>query len=206
MVWRRISRCLSRSRPAVRSAGSAPALPIARAVKYRSDRSDDGQQCRGPLDDRPKRVAGFCNASGISIGIQARPGLRRGAGFGRRKVAGGRARAAVAKLRHGRGGTDAELLPGKLLDATDRGFEGLLRSPDVVGFRMRELLLELVAGEIVNGLPHMLRAVLHGLDHASDDEGKLDLVEGRIRLFLLARYQILRTHRVRCVPVGMGED
>jgi hypothetical protein len=38
------------------------------------------------------------------------------------------------------------LLPGKFLDAADRGFEGLLRSLDVLGFRVRELLLELVAG------------------------------------------------------------
>jgi hypothetical protein len=59
---------------------------------------------------------------------------------------------AIGDLRR-RGGRDIELPPGKFLDAPDRFFQRLLGPPDILGIGMGELLLQFVAGKIVNRLP-----------------------------------------------------
>ena len=94
------------------------------------------------------------------------------------------------------------MLPGKFLDTADRTLQLLLGPPDVLGIEMGELLLQLVAGQLIDRVPHMLGIVLHGVDHAGNDEGELDFVGSRRRL-IAVRYQFTRTHRNGRVAVCM---
>ena len=61
----------------------------------------------------------------------------------------------------------------------------------------------LVAGKIVNRLAHVFGAAMHRVDHAGDDERGLDFVGTQLRLIVLVRYQIARTHWIRYVAVRM---
>ena len=88
----------------------------------------------------------------------------------------------------GRSG-NLDLLPRKFLDASNGGFERLLRTPDVGRVRIGELLPEFVAGKIVNGLAQVLGAVTQRVDHAGDDERELDLVGSWLRRIAFVRYQ-----------------
>lgn len=92
------------------------------------------------------------------------------------------------------------------IDAANSLFESLLRTLNIFRVRMGELFLEFVAGKIVNGLAHVLGAVLHRVDHAGDDERELDLVGDRLKVVVIVRYQISRTHRFGCVPVCAVAD
>src|SRR5450631_676210 len=92
---------------------------------------------------------------------------------------------------------------GELFDPANGSFQRLLGSFDILCVSIRKLLQQFVTSQIVYGLTHMLGAVLHRVDHASNDKRKLDLGGSRLRLIVIAWYQVSRIHRVCSVP-GRG--
>src|ERR1700738_1190336 len=90
----------------------------------------------------------------------------------------------LRRWRHRRGKANVLLREG--LDASNGRFQGLLRSPDILGVGVSKLFLQLVASKIVDGLTHIFRAVLNGVDHARDDERKLHLGISGFRSIVVA--------------------
>jgi hypothetical protein len=81
-----------------------------------------------------------------------------------------------------------------LLDAADRGLGRLLRPLHLPDVGVGKLVLELVAGEIVDGLTHVLGTAVHSVDHAGDHECELDLCRIRLGRIAIAIAQVTRCH------------
>src|SRR5271163_3472299 len=105
-------------------------------------------------------------------------------------------RRSMPMIRRGRTGTVQSRLQRpfvntllrECLNATDRNFQGLLRTLFLVDVSLRKLFSQLVASQVIYKLAYIFRAIFYRVDHAGNDERELDLKGWRFRLIVIAWY------------------